>query len=89
MKIPRTSSRREGNIFLDLRPSENLSKTLVRPFMKDIFSSRVLAVKLERSRKFKVEIGREEKNGWDGRVLGLGRFVACRVIIERRSSTRV
>jgi hypothetical protein len=53
--------------------------------MNEIFSSRVLAVKLDRSRKFKVEIGREEKKGCDGRVSGVGRELGCRVINDRRS----
>ena len=53
--------------------------------MKEIFSSRVFAVKLERSRKFKVEMGSEEKKGCDGRVTGVGRELECRVIRDRRS----
>ena len=53
----------------------NLSKTPVRPFMKDIFSSLVLAAKLVRSRKLSVDIGNEEKKGWDGSVDGVGREV--------------
>jgi hypothetical protein len=31
--------------------------------MNEIFSSRVLAVKVDRSKKFKVDIGNEEKKG--------------------------
>jgi hypothetical protein len=62
------------------RPSENLSKTVVNPFINDIFSSRVLEVKFERSRKFSVEIGRDEKKEWVGSVVGEGRLFACRVI---------
>lgn len=80
-----TSSTRDGKIFRVRSPSENLSKTPVSPFMKEIFSSRVFAVKLERSRKFKVEMGSEEKKGCDGRVSGVGRELECRVIRERRS----
>jgi hypothetical protein len=57
-----TSSSSDGNIFRILKPSENLPRTLVNPFMNDIFSSRVFAVKFDRSRKFSVEIGSEEKN---------------------------
>ena len=53
--------------------------------MKEIFSSRVFAVKLERSRKFKVEMGSEEKKGCDGRVSGVGRELEYRVIRDRRS----
>jgi hypothetical protein len=53
--------------------------------MKEIFSSRVFAVKLDRSRKFKVEMGSEEKKGWDGRVSGVGRELEYRVIRDRRS----
>ena len=81
-----TSSRRDGRIFRIRRPSENLSKTLVNPFMNEIFSSRVLEVKLERSRKFKVEIGSEEKNGCSGRVVGVGRLFPCRVINIRSNA---
>lgn len=56
-----TSSSNEGRIFLVRNPSENLSKTLVNPFMKEIFSSRVFEVKLERSKKLSVDMGRDEK----------------------------
>ena len=56
------SSSNEGSIFLVRKPSENLSNTPIRPFMKDIFSSRDLAAKFDRSRKLRVEIGSEEKN---------------------------
>ena len=75
---------RDGKILRVRSPSENLSKTPVSPFINEIFSSRVFAVKLERSRKFKVEMGREEKKGWVGRVSGVGRELECRVINERR-----
>lgn len=78
-----TSSTRDGKIFLVRSPSENLSRTPVSPFINEIFSSRVFAVKLERSRKFKVEMGREEKKECDGRVSGVGRESGCRVINER------
>jgi hypothetical protein len=78
-----TSSSSVGNIFRVRRLSENLSKTLISPFMNDIFSSLVFEVKFDRSKKLRVEIGREEKNGWDGRVAGVGLLVACRVIRER------
>lgn len=80
-----TSSTRDGKIFRVRSPSENLFRTPVNPFMKEIFSSRVFAVKLERSRKFKVEMGSEEKKGCDGRVSSVGRELECRVIRERRS----
>lgn len=60
--IPRTSSTRDGSIFRILKPSEKRSNTLVRPFMKDIFSSRDFDAKFDRSKKFKVEIDSEEKN---------------------------
>lgn len=40
--------------------------------MKEIFSSRVLAVKLDRSKKFRVEIGRDEKKGSPGKLDGVG-----------------
>lgn len=78
-----TSSRSEGKIFLVCRPSENLFRTPVSPFMKEIFSSLVLAVKLDRSRKFRVEMGREEKNGCEGSVDGVGRSSPRRVISDR------
>jgi len=80
-----TSSTRDGKIFRVRSPSENLSRTPVSPFMKEIFSSRVFAVKLERSRKFKVEMGSEEKKECDGRVSGVGRELEYRVIRDRRS----
>jgi hypothetical protein len=41
--------------------------------MKDTFSSRDLVEKLARSRKLRVDIGREEKKGCDGSVDGVGR----------------
>ena len=81
-----TSSTSDGKIFRVRSPSENLSSTPVSPFMNEIFSSRVFAVKLERSRKFKVEMGREEKKGCDGRVSGVGRELGRRVINDRRSA---
>ena len=56
-----TSSTREGRIFRIRRPSENLSRTVVNPFIKDIFSSLVFEVKFDRSKKFKVDIGSDEK----------------------------
>lgn len=79
-----TSSTRDGKIFRVLKPSENLSKTPVRPFMNDIFSSLVFDVKLERSRKLRVEIGSDEKNGCDGSVEGVGLLFAWRVIRDRK-----
>ena len=51
--------------------------------MNEIFSSLVLAVKLERSRKLRVDIGRDEKKGWEGRVDGVGRSSPRRVIRDR------
>lgn len=48
--------------------------------MNEIFSSRVFAAKFERSRKLSVEMGSEEKNGWEGRAEGDGRLCGCRVI---------
>jgi hypothetical protein len=58
-----TSSNRVGRIFRVRSPSENLSNTLTSPFMNDIFSSLVFEVKFDRSKKLRVEIGKEEKNG--------------------------
>jgi hypothetical protein len=62
LNMARTSSSKDGKIFRVRRPSEKRSRTLVSPRMNEIFSSRVFAVKFERSRKFRVEIGSEEKN---------------------------
>lgn len=81
-----TSSSSDGNIFRILKPSVNLSKTPVRPFINDIFSSRVFAVKFDRSKKFSVEIGSEEKKGWDGRVDGVGLLWDPRVMSDRKRS---
>lgn len=58
----RTSSRSDGRILRIRRPSENLPRTPMSPFMNDIFSSRVFAAKFDRSRKLSVEMGNEEKN---------------------------
>ena len=84
----RTSSSSDGSIFRIRRPSENLSKTVVKPFMNETFSSRVFAVKFERSRKFSVDIGRDEKKGCDGSVDGVGRLFPCRVIKSRKRATQ-
>ena len=78
-----TSSRSVGRILRVRRPSENLSNTLLRPFIKDIFSSRDLVLKLDRSRKFSVDIGSDEKNGWEGSVVGVGRCCDPRVTSDR------
>jgi hypothetical protein len=78
-----TSPSRVGKILRVRRPSENLSKTLTSPFMNDIFSSLVFDVKFDLSKKLRVEMGKEEKNGWDGRFEGVGLFVGWRVIKER------
>ena len=85
-----TSSRRDGKTFLTLSPSENLSRTLVKPFMNEIFSSRLFAAKLDLSRKLRVDIGSDEKNECEGSEDEVSRFVGCRVIkafsIARRKS---
>lgn len=81
-----TSSSSEGNNFLSFKLSENLSRTPVKPFIKATFSSCGLAAKVERSRKFRVEIGNDEKKGADGRVVVPSRECAFRVIRLRRSS---
>ena len=78
-----TSSTSVGKILRVRRPSENLFRTLVRPFINAIFSSRDFVLKTVRSRKLSVDIGREEKKGWDGSVTGVGRCCDPRVIIER------
>jgi hypothetical protein len=54
--------------------------------MKAIFSSWGLAAKVDRSRKFKVETGKEEKNGAEGKVNGVSLECAVRVIKLLRSS---
>jgi hypothetical protein len=51
--------------------------------MNSIERERNVHLKLERSRKLSVEIGREEKKGCDGSVTGVGRCCEPRVIIER------
>lgn len=58
-----TSSTSEGKIFRVRNPSENRSRTLVRPFMKVIFSSRDFDAKFDRSRKLSVDMDRDEKKG--------------------------
>ena len=52
--------------------------------MNDIFSSRVLVVKLERSRKLRVDIGSDEKKESDGKVDGVGRLSGERVRSDRK-----
>lgn len=52
--------------------------------MNEIFSSRVFVVKLERSRKLRVDIGSDEKKGREGRVDGVGRFAGERVKSDRK-----
>ncbi len=81
-----TSSSSEGSILRVRSPSVNLSRTLVKPFMNEIFSSRVLAAKFDRSRKFSVETGRDEKKGCNGRSVGEGRSFGCRVTREFSSA---
>ena len=88
VQCKRTSSNRDGKIFLVRSCSENLSKTVVNPFINEIFSSRVLEVKFERSRKFRVDIGKEEKKGWEGSVVGEGRLFGCLVIDNRSKAGR-
>lgn len=68
------------------RPSENLSRTLVRPFINEIFSSRVFAAKFERSRKLSVDTTNDEKNGCRGRSDGLGLLCGCRLMSALRSA---
>jgi len=52
--------------------------------MNEIFSSRVFVVKLERSRKLRVDIGSDEKKEREGRVDGVGRFAKERVKSDRK-----
>lgn len=87
-EVRRTSSRSEGRIFRVLSPSENRPRTPARPFMNEIFSSLVLAVKLLLSKKLSVEMGSEEKKDCEGSVDGVGRDVAWRVIRERNSAAQ-
>jgi hypothetical protein len=51
--------------------------------MNEIFSSLDFVVKFDRSRKLRVDMGSEEKNGWVDNVDGVGREVAWRVTRER------
>ena len=55
--------------------------------MNEIFSSREFEAKFDLSRKFKVEIDNDEKNGCVGREDGFGRFTACRLIKEESKAT--
>lgn len=68
-----TSSSKDGRILRLLKLGENLSKTLVRPFINEIFSSLDLVENVARSRKLSVDIGKEEKNECVGIVDGKGR----------------
>lgn len=79
---PFTSSRRDGNIFRLLRLGEKRSKTFVKPFMNEIFSSLDFVENVARSKKLSVDIGREEKNECVGIEVGEGRFAGCRVISD-------
>lgn len=83
-----TSSSKLGRIFRARKPSENRPKTLVRPFMKAIFSSRGLEAKFDRSRKLRVEIEIELKNGLVESVDGVGLEAGCRARSRRRSANR-
>jgi hypothetical protein len=78
-----TSSRREGRILRIRKPSEKRSSTFVSPFIKEIFSSLDFVAKFERSRKFSVDIGNDEKNACEGKVSGDMRPCGCRVISMR------
>lgn len=48
--------------------------------MNEIFSSRLFAAKLDLSRKLRVDIGSDEKNGWEGSEEEVSLFVGFRVI---------
>lgn len=80
--VIRTSSSRDGKIFRVFNPSENRSRTPLRPFIKAIFSSRGFDANVERSRKLSVEIANDENTEADDRVAGEGRGVGCRVISD-------
>lgn len=87
-KIMPTSSSKLGRIFRARKPSENRSNTLARPFMKAIFSSRGLEAKVDRSRKLRVEIESELKNGFVESVDGVGLEAGCRARSRRISANR-
>lgn len=72
-KLERTSSIRLGRIFRVRSPSEKLGNTPVSPFINAIFSSRVLEANVDRSRKLSVDIAKEEKKGYVGKLVGPGR----------------
>lgn len=54
--------------------------------MNEIFSSRVLAVKLDRSKKLSVEMGSDEKKACVGSVAGVGLDAAWRVMRDFNSA---
>ena len=83
-----TSSSKLGRIFRARKASENRPSTLVRPFIKAIFSSRGLEAKFDRSRKLRVEIGSELKNGLVESVDGAGREAGYRARSRRMSASR-
>ena len=85
----RASSTREGRIFRVLSPSEKRSRTPVRPFMNEIFSSLDLDANVERSKKLSVEIDRDEKKGWADMVDGVGRLSGCLVIKDASKPTAI
>ena len=84
----RTSSNREGRIFRTRSPSENRGRTLANPFINEIFSSLDLVAKVDRSRKLRVDMGKEEKKACEGRSVGDGRLCACRVMSELNNAWR-
>lgn len=82
----RTSSNNPGNTFLLRSFSEKPGSTRNRPFRNVAFSSRDLLENEAGSRKFNVEIAREEKYGWEGREARDSRVCGVLVINLDRMS---
>jgi hypothetical protein len=57
-----------GSIFLLFIPSLKLGRTVCRPFINAIFSSRGFGAKVDGSRKLRVETAVDEKKPWEGSV---------------------
>lgn len=81
-----TSSSRLGSIFLFLSLSEKFGRTFNKPLRNVAFSSLGLELKVDLSKKRRVEIARFEKKGWWGRVKAVSRLWGCRVIKFLRMS---
>lgn len=79
-----TSSSRLGKIFVLLSRSLNDGNTLTSPRRYVAFSSLGFEANVVGSRKFSVDIAREEKNGCDGKEARLRRDEGC--LVSRRGS---